>query len=764
MGRLGYGTRKAWAATAAAGDPATAARRARRVSWYLASLRWPCGAFVWTVGAMMLVVPHQFGSRVYDSLRPDLPLLGGLFLVAGPALLVLMVGSESRLVSGGAHAIVAIGLLRFALGLAQTGAWSTALNLLIVAAALAIAPALAERQSASDTPRPIDLFAATMGASSAITGFSVLAIAGLASSPPWARQGWTLIPLGFALAASGLTLAAVEFLGNPRGRARALATSATGLSMLAFCGLASLPQHAWTGVVYFGGFGSILALTPALRDASARLDLHSLRAQFALALTLAAVVPLTIGLGIVALATPSESAPNGLTSINVGRDVALVGLIAAGALAALIGFVAASLLTSKLHALTRSADVFATGAEEPPLPRGGASEMDALARALQEMRARLSEHAATIERVFEANRAERAFLAELIAKAPVAIGVAEGPETRATIANSRFLDLAERPGAAVGRPLAECWPELAARLEPLLRQVRLENRTYSASEVPHILWRGGTEETNWFNVSLTPLYGPGGDAHRVLIILEDTTALVSSARRSEQLALDLQDYLGMVSHDLRNPLTGILGNARLAQQRMDRPEVVRASIETIVYSARRMNAMIADLVEAARLKVAEIHLDLACVVPTALLVEFVARLGTDGSRVTLKLPETCPTVLADRTAVDRVLTNLVENACRYSPPGGEIAISLVVLADESGVEIAVSDDGIGIPDDELPRVFDQHFRGRGGRAVREGLGLGLYIARRLVEAHGGRIRVTSVVGQGSTFAFTLPIATDLEPR
>src|SRR5512138_2633292 len=167
-----------------------------------------------------------------------------------------------------------------------------------------------------------------------------------------------------------------------------------------------------------------------------------------------------------------------------------------------------------------------------------------------------------------------------------------------------------------------------------------------------------------------------------------------------------------------------------------------------------MDRMLRDLSDAARSEVGGIQLEKRPVP----LRPFVAELldGAEGAleaqRVENAVPEATPPVLADPDRLDRILANLVGNALKYSQH------RVVVHAKSNGgdVHVTVADRGPGISGDDLPRIFDRYYRGQ--RHEGEGLGLGLYIVRKLVEAHGGRIWAESSPGAGSTFTFTLPIA------
>jgi signal transduction histidine kinase len=229
--------------------------------------------------------------------------------------------------------------------------------------------------------------------------------------------------------------------------------------------------------------------------------------------------------------------------------------------------------------------------------------------------------------------------------------------------------------------------------------------------------------------------------------------LVVTIRRLREATEQREDLLRAVSHDLRNPLQIVVLQAQrlLALAKEDRS---RRGAGGILAAARRMDRMLRDLADSARSESGRLELDRK---PLALR-PFVAQLleGSDGvldaKRVELAIPEELPAVHADPDRLDRILVNLVGNALKYTP--GQVRIRAERADGE--VRIAVEDGGPGIAASDLPRLFERYYRGQ--RHEGEGLGLGLYIVRKLVEAHGGRIGVESYPGRGSTFTVALPIA------
>ncbi len=221
------------------------------------------------------------------------------------------------------------------------------------------------------------------------------------------------------------------------------------------------------------------------------------------------------------------------------------------------------------------------------------------------------------------------------------------------------------------------------------------------------------------------------------------------------------EFIAVVSHEFRTPLTGILGFAELLAEGDFSPEEVREFAEEIRTSARRLTRLINELLDFERMQSGWITMRFE---PLDLnnLIAGVAesfRLTSDKHTIVLQLDPALPLVRGDRDRLVQVLTNLLSNAIKYSPAGGEIRI----ISEREGAEIRVGirDQGIGIAPDALEKIFEPYFRASGPEARSiEGAGLGLAIARQIIQMHGGRIWAESAPGKGSTFWFTLPATVD----
>lgn len=259
----------------------------------------------------------------------------------------------------------------------------------------------------------------------------------------------------------------------------------------------------------------------------------------------------------------------------------------------------------------------------------------------------------------------------------------------------------------------------------------------------------------------SPAYGESalGLAERLAhwVALEIDNAKLYQVAQAAIRARD--DLLGVVAHDLRNPLHIVVGQAALLQADVDEPkERSKARARAIEAAAKQMTRLIEDLMDVTRLEKGGLSIEPTPLDLRELLSDFVRVQKPIASARSLglryDLAPDAGELLADRHRLLQVLQNLVDNAMKFSEPGGRIIIG-VVRQDEA-ILFRVEDEGPGIRPEHLPHVFDRFWQE--GSRRREGAGLGLTVAKGIVEAHGGRIWVESRLGEGSTFAFTLPAA------
>lgn len=265
-------------------------------------------------------------------------------------------------------------------------------------------------------------------------------------------------------------------------------------------------------------------------------------------------------------------------------------------------------------------------------------------------------------------------------------------------------------------------------------------------------WVGADPATRAaFSTSARQVRGPAGERIGAALAYQEITDLMRAIRVKDE-------FVASVSHELRTPLTSVLGRLEILCERDDLPEDVAAQLRVVQRNAVRLLALLTDLLLIGQVADGTFELQVEEVDLAAIVREAVdaARVSADRSGVTLRadVPEALATRV-DGHRIRQVLDNLLSNAVKYSRAGG--AVTATLRADEDGVEIDVSDTGMGIAAEEVDHVFARFFRG--GEAVAQqlpGTGLGLSIVTSIVAAHGGTVSVESELGRGSTFRVLLP--------
>ncbi|MHB0868751.1 MAG: ATP-binding protein [Chloroflexota bacterium] len=254
-------------------------------------------------------------------------------------------------------------------------------------------------------------------------------------------------------------------------------------------------------------------------------------------------------------------------------------------------------------------------------------------------------------------------------------------------------------------------------------------------------------------VNSAPFRDLEGRVSGAVVVFQDIT----KAKEAEQLK---DEFVSLVSHELRTPLTSIKGAARtLLRHYATLDEGTRQELlRDVDEESDRLYRLVENLLDFSRAEAGVLRLTTEPVQVEKLAARVVAEVGAraSGHRFTLAFPSFLPLAEADPLRLEQVLRNLLDNAVKYSPRGGEVLVSGAVS--EGMLTVVVEDHGIGISAQDRKRVFDRFQRASDARVGQTGgVGLGLAICRRLVEAHGGRIWVESEQGRGSTFVFTLPL-------
>jgi signal transduction histidine kinase len=256
----------------------------------------------------------------------------------------------------------------------------------------------------------------------------------------------------------------------------------------------------------------------------------------------------------------------------------------------------------------------------------------------------------------------------------------------------------------------------------------------------------------WYN---SVLHDANGKMVSVMSEVEDIT----EPKKAEQLK---DDFIGMVSHELRTPLTVLMGNIKVALSEGISPEQIKELVKDADYAAEELKGILENLVQLSRYQAGKLLLNTSPTGVFELLRQSIARavLRAPEHCFTLKIEGDLPEVRVDTTKIAQIMDNLLSNAAKYSQEGTEVIVSARRL--NGDIEISVTDKGRGISHEERTRLFQPFERLKEMPGGKPGLGLGLLVCHRLVEAHGGRIWVESEAGRGSRFSFTLPLDRDQE--
>jgi two-component system phosphate regulon sensor histidine kinase PhoR len=420
--------------------------------------------------------------------------------------------------------------------------------------------------------------------------------------------------------------------------------------------------------------------------------------------------------------------------------VGLVALVLTGLLS--LGFSVA--ITHPLRHIVGAARAMAAGDLSRRAHLGGGDELGELSDALDTLAGELQRRL----RQLEGERAEMQALIDSMAEGVIALD-AEGHVRRTNPAARRIFNLVGDP-----RGLS---PQEVARRPAFLDVVRrvLEGAQVRPAEL--------MQEGRSLLATAQPL--PGGGA--VMVFLD-----VSALRRLEDVR---RDFVANASHELKTPLTVIRGHSETLLHDDLPPALRRQFTETVKANADRLQRIVDDLLDLSRIESGGFRVEPEIVSVTETAYEAMApcRGQADEKRVRFctDVPPECEFVFADPSALRQILTNLVGNAIRYVPDGGQVTVSAGwagAIASDAGdprewVQVSVSDNGAGIASAHLPRIFERFYRADAARSREAGgTGLGLAIVKHLVEAHGGTVDAESQLGRGTTIRFLVPAPDDAD--
>jgi signal transduction histidine kinase len=372
----------------------------------------------------------------------------------------------------------------------------------------------------------------------------------------------------------------------------------------------------------------------------------------------------------------------------------------------------------------------------------------------------------------------RSELYSLFMEAPAFVAVLRGPDHVYDLVNPLYQRLFPHR-ELLGKPIREALPELEGQgIFEILDAVYSDGVPYVGREVQAILDRSGTGvlEPGFFNLVYQPMRTPSqtdGRIDSVMVFGFEVTEQVMARRQANALAEELRnanrekdEFIAVVAHELRTPMTSILGWVRLLQMGdLDR-ETHHEALEALERSTKAQARIIEDLLDESRIASGKLRLELrqcnlASIVTAA--VEMI-RPAAEAKGILLDSDVAAEPLemVGDPNRLQQVIANVLSNAIKFSPEGARVEIHASHAG--STAEITVRDHGRGIPADLLPHVFER-FRQGGAPGQQGGLGLGLAIARHLIELQGGSIAAASEgEGKGAVFTLQLPLSSDAEAR
>jgi len=418
-----------------------------------------------------------------------------------------------------------------------------------------------------------------------------------------------------------------------------------------------------------------------------------------------------------------------LTATLLALSVALVG-------AAMIAWFLSARIGGRVRLIARVAERYRRGDLAPAHLSFGDDELGTVARALddsvQEVGRQLTEQARDHARM-------EAILAGMIEGVVVI-----DPQARLQLVNDAARQMLRLDNVALGRNYVETirLPAIAELVASVLFGNERNSLQFSPPRDPSR------------TIMATAAPAAGGAAHGVIVVLHDITEL----RRADQIR---RDFVANVSHELRTPLTAIRGYVEALSDGDASADDSRRFLEVIARHTRRMERLVGDLLRLARLDAGQETVELtACdtqMLASGVIADLSSAADERGQRVELRVAPGGEKIRADPAKLHDALRNLVANAIAYAPEHTRIRIE--AAAADGRVALSVSDEGPGIPDEDLGRVFERFYRVDKSRARDPGgTGLGLAIVKHLVELHGGQVRAENRPEGGARFTITLPVA------
>jgi len=436
--------------------------------------------------------------------------------------------------------------------------------------------------------------------------------------------------------------------------------------------------------------------------------------------------------GIVRIALPLKQVEANIAQL---RNILITATLLVTGLAIILATLIASRTTRPVRQLTQAVQQMASGELPVQSVHSSLDEIGQLTQAFNIMSIKLGDQINALE-------TERGKLSAVLQKMTdgVIIADADGHIQLVNPAAEYMFSISQVN--SMGRSLAEVTRQHQV--------VDMWQQSYSTGE-----WKNASFEVSNKKFYLQGIATPLGPA-----LAGSTLLLFQDITRQRQIETMRRDFISNISHELRTPVAALKALTETLQDgALEDPPAARRFLERMETEVDSLSLIVTELLELMRIESGRVPVDLKPTSPVDIVLPAAERLSLQVERANLILtvdcPDTIPPILADASRIQQVVVNLLHNAIKFTPQGGQITIS--AAQQPQAVLFSVKDTGMGISPEDLPRIFERFYKVDRSRAS-SGTGLGLAIALYIVEAHAGKIWAESEVNQGSTFYFTIPLA------
>jgi signal transduction histidine kinase len=359
--------------------------------------------------------------------------------------------------------------------------------------------------------------------------------------------------------------------------------------------------------------------------------------------------------------------------------------------------------------------------------------------------------------------AERRRLYDLFMQAPAAVLIVSGHDHIVELANPMTLAFWRKTSdEVIGKPMLRAFPEAQGQgFDQIIEGVFRTGEPFlgEAQQVLRDQSDDGNSNSSYFTFVFVPVRGHTDEVEGVMAFAYDVTAQVLARERIEELARQKDEFLSIVSHELKTPVTSVKAYTQVLRNRFTRAgdKDAAAMLAKMDTQLNKLRGLIGDLVDITALETGKLQFQQEPFDFNALVAEVVEEMQrtTERHSIICRTPQPC-TIVGDRDRTGQVLTNFLSNAIKYSPDADTVLVT--TAATQKAATACVQDFGIGIPRGMQNQVFERFYRAdRSTLDTYPGIGLGLYICAEIVRRLQGRIWVESEIGKGSTFCFELPL-------